>query len=737
MITIFGMEYKRLILLTFNSKVMRVYSLFVIILYVVLLHSSVYGQNQFLADSLKKLIKNNPIKSQDFDILYQTAKHTTSRVEALKYAYKALEIAKKKKQNFWVAKTYQQIAFAQESRGNLKDALKANFNALEIYQKLLQKKTKENRTLLGIATTYNSIGGVYTTQQNYSLALEYLQKALKINLELEESQNIAGDYNNIGEIYRLQRSWRKAEENYQKSYAIYKKLNSKIGVAYTLGNLGLVYAAEGNKTKAEKNIRDATEILETLGDYYPITVYLTSLAEIYLKEDAWDLAHKSVQRGYMLAKQEGLKEQIRDAARVLSKVHQAQANYKKSLQYHKEFITYKDSIVNAENIQKMADLRTEFELSQKQKELDLAKEGLYKERMFGLTFTISLLIILLLVAAFSRVIYRSNQQKIKINQKLSEQKEELSSTNERLMELNRFKERMTGMLVHDLKNPLNTILGLSKVPKVQQAGKQMLTLVLNILDIQKFENTTMPLTLKNHSLKTMVSQARQQIQLLLEQKNLQIKRLFPPAITVKVDEDIFERILTNILSNAIKYSPYNAVIEIGATEANQQIKINIRDYGKGIPKEKQSLVFEKFTQIEGIQSGGVYSTGLGLTFCKMAIEAHHGEIGVNSEVGKGADFWFTVPSGNLDVVSSKMVVEEEVRKFKLAEKDTQILIPFVQQMQKIDIFEYTQLKTLLNQIDTSGNDNIQAWKEVLEQCIINCNEEKYKELQQIILKEKI
>ncbi len=104
------------------------------------------------------------------------------------------------------------------------------------------------------------------------------------------------------------------------------------------------------------------------------------------------------------------------------------------------------------------------------------------------------------------------------------------------------------------------------------------------------------------------------------------------------------RVLQNFLSNAIQHSPAGETIEIGFEYSKSpKISFFVKDSGPGIPKEYQKVVFEKFTQLDKKSDGRIYTTGLGLAFCKMAVKAHKGSIGVKTVSPTGSLFWFLLP----------------------------------------------------------------------------------------------
>jgi len=104
------------------------------------------------------------------------------------------------------------------------------------------------------------------------------------------------------------------------------------------------------------------------------------------------------------------------------------------------------------------------------------------------------------------------------------------------------------------------------------------------------------------------------------------------------------RVITNILGNAVKFTPGGGSIKVTAVIRNGEVLFSVADSGPGIPPEYHSKIFEKFGTLEARVEGKKYSTGLGLAFCKLAVEAHKGSIGANSEPGRGSIFWFTLPT---------------------------------------------------------------------------------------------
>jgi signal transduction histidine kinase len=110
---------------------------------------------------------------------------------------------------------------------------------------------------------------------------------------------------------------------------------------------------------------------------------------------------------------------------------------------------------------------------------------------------------------------------------------------------------------------------------------------------------------------------------------------------VLADAGLIRRVVQNLLGNALKHTPAGGEVRIVITPSNEEVRVEVTDTGPGIASEFQQRIFEKFSQLE--DGNNHLGTGLGLTFCKLAVEAHGGGIGVESEVGKGSTFWFVLP----------------------------------------------------------------------------------------------
>ena len=224
-------------------------------------------------------------------------------------------------------------------------------------------------------------------------------------------------------------------------------------------------------------------------------------------------------------------------------------------------------------------------------------------------------------------------------------------------ELARIKDEFLHSITHDLRNPMGAIKGfveflLKEIPgpindsqrkmlaSIDRASFRLLGMINNILDIAKMEAGKMELKLAPVNLNELGQRVIELMEPLGRRKNIKFVVEAEKPVTLTDDAGLMERMFTNLIGNAIKFSPENGIITLGMREDDGQVMAFVKDIGDGIPLEYLDKIFEKFEQVRGQKAGG---TGLGLTICKHIAIAHMGRIWVESEHGKGSKFIFAVP----------------------------------------------------------------------------------------------
>ena len=325
------------------------------------------------------------------------------------------------------------------------------------------------------------------------------------------------------------------------------------------------------------------------------------------------------------------------------------------------------------------------------------------------------------------------------------QSEKLRVAYEEIKRLESFRQQMVQMMIHDLKNPLNVILNITDTESIpanprniiRQISYEMLDLILNLLEVQKFKEMQMQVENENIRLDSLVKNLTDKLSLLFINASIELKTSVPPDYWINADRHIVNRILTNLLSNAIKYTPSGGLIQISVSQKDNEILIEIEDNGDGISEGQISSIFDMYKQ--GGNSDLMYNspTGIGLAYCKLAVEALGGKIGVKSEIGKGTLVWFTLNQGNFisEIPNTKDIpykIEITIPGIELTVKDIEEIRPYITDLQSRSIYEVTEILSVTKKLAYCENTRIIKWKELVEETLFSANEKRFRELIDIV-----
>jgi signal transduction histidine kinase len=238
---------------------------------------------------------------------------------------------------------------------------------------------------------------------------------------------------------------------------------------------------------------------------------------------------------------------------------------------------------------------------------------------------------------------------------LRRRERDLRESFDKLKKLEDLRESLVHMIVHDLRSPLSAITGIFQLLETEdlsedgtlyvwegrKSTKKLIEMVGIVLDVNKMEAGEMVLDRKTVDIKNLIVQAAESIKPLLGHRRFSITAPDFDA-AVSCDPNLISRVVQNLLDNAIKYTQEDSgEIVVEMKPACAGVLVSVTNNGPGIPEKYHEKIFEKYGQAEAKQ----YSTGLGLTFCKMAVEAHGGRIWVDSDGEQGSTFRFELPPG--------------------------------------------------------------------------------------------
>jgi serine phosphatase RsbU (regulator of sigma subunit) len=396
---------------------------YLLCLFSVITYCTSVAQNH-IADSLEAVVKTQQDDSNKVNTLNLLSKNqwgTGKYGPALANATSAKTLAEKLGYNTGLAGALKNGAIIYWYQGNYPLALDYDFKALDINKKLNNKK--------GIASCLGNIGIIYDEQGSYDKAMDYYNQSLSIYQSIGEKNGIAGVVNAIGVVYREQKNYAKAREYYEKAMTIDSELGNKDGIARILGNIGNIYSDENNEKKAVEFGLKALAIYRETGNRNGIALNLGNIGDSYYKQKSFITAKSYLDSALAISKEIGNVEVIRDVYGALSLLDSAKNDFNAALKDYKEYIIYRDSLINDANTKKTVQTEMNFEFSQKQaaekaeqdKKDAIAEQDRNKQKVIRNSFIAGF--ILMIALAF--FIFRGLQQKQKANLIITRQKEEV------------------------------------------------------------------------------------------------------------------------------------------------------------------------------------------------------------------------------------------------------------------------------------------------------------------------
>ncbi|MEQ8471585.1 MAG: ATP-binding protein [Marinoscillum sp.] len=515
-----------------------------------------------------------------------------------------------------------------------------NKGAYEISIKyLFQSLTNGEKSGRDLKATYLLLGTVFGRIGDMEKSSVYFKKAIEANDDGDKVFEL-GALNNWAEAFY--------QNNYYDSAYLYFSLaiESAQGSQFPAyakfinGNLGMVNLKLGNLDSAEAQL---IAVLNIVGEGR--TSYLTFkslLAEVFLEKGDIEKAEGLIVEVIDNAKRKDFKEQLRDGYLLLSRIQEEKGTYKASLEAYRSFVAIQDSIKDVETVRKIGDMRTEYEVGQKQAEVDLLT--VEKKNQEIIIIGVTLFAVVLIILAF--IIYRFYQDKARINQKLSH--------------LNQTKDKFFSIISHDLRGPVSSFMGISRLIKHMVKAKEMdqllevaddidesvlrlSELLDNLLSWAMQQQGHFPNVPEKIHLQEAAHDLVKTLDTMAKSKSINLKTGIDEPIELWADKNTTMTILRNLVNNALKFTPEHGEVTITAKEIKGFAHIRVSDTGVGIPKEKVETLFKLQDKKSTYGTSGEKGLGLGLQLVYEFVEMNHGSISVNSREGQGTTFEIRLP----------------------------------------------------------------------------------------------
>lgn len=575
--------------------------------------------------------------------------------KALTYYEDALTIFKELQDPEGIADANNNFGVIYYLQGIYDKALFYYLEAERVYPKSLNSEFYSN--------ILNNIGLIYDKQKQFDNALRYYHDALKIRLLSGQKLKISSSYNNIGLLYQGLHQLDSALYYHQKAMELRKDAGDLKGHGASLNNMGDIYLQKGNLTDALEAFNQALKLKIQSGDKRGQSFSYLGIAETYNRMKKYSSAIEAGNKALDIGRALDLREHLVNVLSTLSEAYEANGNYSASNKLLREALIYKDSIYEQEQQLNLAEMAVRFDLAKNElekkelrkdvelKEEQLADSNTILKRQNMVIAGVSTALIGLIALLF--MLRKTIRERDRINR-------ELNKSTQNLNELNRIKDKLFSIISHDYRGPLTSVkstltlfdegmLNADDQKMIIKSVKNEIDHTLNFLDnMLIWANSQFKGIEVNKTTFAVTDVIRNTVHLMLpqaEHKKIQIVIGNSEQLNVLADKEMTTLVLRNLLSNGVKFCSEGDMIEVFCSRKSNMAEIHVKDNGPGISKEKheQLFRFEKAQSTYG--TSNEKGVGLGLPLCKDFVERNGGTIELQSEPGKGADFYFTLPMG--------------------------------------------------------------------------------------------
>ena len=502
----------------------------------------------------------------------------------------------------------------------------------------------------------NGLGNIYLSIYSYDDADSVFRQALEGEHQLGSATGQAINYANLGSIYSARGDDEKALDYYRQSMFYNKKDSNLLGMALCHLYFGNIYERRQQYDLALREYEQSDRMMTDLKDLWHALEPRLALASVYYHthEDAKALA--LLDRADATARQINSWEHIVEVHHLYFQLMQRQGRYHEALDHHLIATAYQDSILDNEKLDRIHNIGINIERTRQQEMVDMAQNELQTEKrirqqsawLFGLT-------VILLLAVISALLYVQRMR---------------HRSMEMMREASRLREDFFTNITHEFRTPLTVILGLSRkirenteVPQsvsdkastIERQGNRLLTLVTQLLDISKVKSVIGEPNWQHGNICAQVAMLLETYIDYAANRGVTLKYHYDKAIEMDFVPDYVNKVMSNLVSNALKFTPNGGTISVNLYQRGDRLHIDVSDTGHGISSDKLAHIFEPFYTTG--DTGEAKGTDIGLALTQEIISHLNGTITAESQVGKGTTFHIVMPIQNR---SADPVTETEI-----------------------------------------------------------------------------
>lgn len=639
------------------------------------------------------------------------------------------------------------VAVIHRERGRQEDALRELYRALKISDQYEAYDLK--------AYVLNNIGGVHQYNEELDQALDAYNKSLQLAREIGKPHAVAGALNNIGMIYYIKGDYAEALRYFEQTIKSFKA-SEDLRERQAKIDLGTFYQ---NKARCYFHLGERKASLDALGiagNYFSAARARRNLAYLYLDRARYWPVNTPAEFAYVLARLDSaeriaaryeLHDIMHNIYELKRKRYAQTGDYRAAVGAAEQLLAIKRQLQERDNKKRQKQWAGKIELYQRKTENDLLQQE--EKRLYYANLALFVLILgaagLGVVVWFYRgKVKKSNNELTKINMallrqklqiveqkdRLTEQHAQLQEAYENLQELDDFKEVMTNMIVHDLKNPLSAMISVAdqiEPPSLRRQFAQSVwrlrRLTLDYLDLNKLEQQHDRMETAQCKLGDMCRRAEEALAMMAADDVARFEMQIDETIIIEAEKDYFIRMLTNLTQALLerqnqrqrlrlevrRAAPETAELTF-STGANPEIRAFLARLRKTNPA----------ALVDVLSEGG---EKLALHFCLMTLRAHGGELDVGPEQLTGFRVALRVPA--LPAYASTAKRDQRPR---LTEEERADLAPLLRRLRALEVYDVSEIEEELEKIPDCGSAAVEAWREEMRSAVFSCNAQSYREL---------
>jgi signal transduction histidine kinase len=602
-------------------------------------------------------VDDDYLKAKIYNIYGIACRDKSKFSDAIKYCNMALEIFKQ-------IDDKKEVAGVMNNLGLVYSEINEKDKELEIYFDLLKIEESINNKL-GMARTYNNLGNVYGNLGMNKEAIKYFKLAIELSKEVNHPKYGSGAMDGLAGVYNSMGDKENALKYYYMAIGINKKHHYYDWLGNNYHNIALVldqYYEEDSIDAIIQYFEKGIELYKLTGNTGGAANAILNLTDIYDKYDI-DFSYNLFYMGLELARKSKDQDLVVQYLYQISNFHQFYKRYDSAYFYLRDGTNLRNQLEDQKRDKLLAEMAAKYEYEQFEEENQRLKlESEIQERNLKRKNNIIIGIILLsiLLSIIVGLVMMLRRKDKKANEALSIKNQEIQKQTVQLEELLATKDKFISVLVHDIRNPFNALIGflsliiddfeqldkakikeyVLELDNVANKGNQLLENLIEWSQSLKEGQTYNP---RPTNIKELADEVLDRLDNSFRQKSIRYKNNIDENINLDIDQEMIRVVIRNLLGNALKFTHENGEIRLNSSIENEEIKISISDNGLGMSEAIKSKIFRIDEHVTTLGTKKEKGTGLGLILCKDFVEKNGGDISVESEKGKGSTFTLTFP----------------------------------------------------------------------------------------------